>query len=80
MCLAIPGRILNVEGDDPLMRQGRVSFAGVVKTVNLACVPQAAPGDYVLVHAGMALSVVDEAEAEQTLQDLRTVGEIGPET
>ena len=76
MCLAIPGRILDIEGADPLLRSGRVSFAGVVKTVNLACVPQAAPGDYVLVHAGLALQTIDEAEAARTLADLRAVGAI----
>ena len=79
MCLAIPGRILNIEGDDPLLRSGRVSFAGVIKEVNLACVPEAAMGDYVLVHAGLALSVVDEAEAEQTLTDLRAMGNMDRE-
>ena len=63
MCLAIPGKLLNVSGDDPLMRAGKVSFGGAVKEVSLACVPEAKAGDYVLVHVGFALSVVDEAEA-----------------
>ena len=74
MCLAVPGQIHSVAGDDPLFRSGRVSFGGVVKTVSLACVPEAVPGDYVLVHAGMALSVVDEAEAAKVLGLL---GELG---
>lgn len=67
MCLAIPGQLLTIEGDDPLARQGRVSFAGVVKSANLACVPEAKVGDYVLVHAGFAIALVDEAEALRTL-------------
>jgi hydrogenase expression/formation protein HypC len=67
MCLAVPGQILDVEGDDPLTRTGRVSFAGVVKRANLAYVPEAKTGDYVLVHAGFALTVLDEAEALRTL-------------
>ncbi len=67
MCLAIPGELLSIEGDDALTRQGRVGFAGVVKSVNLACVPEARPGDYVLVHAGLALTVIDAAEAQKTL-------------
>jgi hydrogenase expression/formation protein HypC len=67
MCLAVPGKLLSAEGDDPLFRSGRVSFGGTVKTVNLACVPEAKPGDHVLVHAGMALGVVDEAEAAKVL-------------
>jgi len=68
MCLAIPGKLLDVtESDDPLFRSGRVSFEGIVKKIQLAYVPEAAPGDYVLVHVGFALSVVDEAEARRTL-------------
>lgn len=68
MCLAIPGMVLDVSSEeDPLLRTGRVSFDGIVKTVQLACVPEAAAGDYVLVHVGFALAVVDEAEARRTL-------------
>jgi len=76
MCLAVPGRILNIEGDDPLLRSGRVDFAGVVKRVNLAYVPEAAVGDYVLVHVGFAISTVDEAEAKQVFEYLRQMGEL----
>lgn len=67
MCLAVPGRLLSIEGDDPLTRQGRVEFAGLVKSANLAYVPQARLGDYVLVHAGFAIGIIDEAEALKTL-------------
>lgn len=67
MCLAIPGQVLDVEGNDPLTRTGRVSFAGIVKRANLAYTPEAKVGDYVLVHAGFALTVLDEAEALKTL-------------
>ena len=67
MCLAVPGRILSVAGDDPLLREGRVDFAGIVRQVSLACVPEAAPGDWVLVHAGFAITVLDEAAAARTL-------------
>ncbi len=67
MCLAVPGELVDIEGDDPLSRQGRVSFAGIVKTASLAYVPEAVPGDFVLVHAGFALTVIDEAEARKTL-------------
>ena len=44
MCLAVPGELLEIEGDDPLTREGRVAFAGVVRRVNLAYVPEAVPG------------------------------------
>jgi len=67
MCLAVPGELLSIEGDDPLARQGRVSFAGIVKSVNLAYVPEAKVGDYVLVHAGFAITVIDATEALRTL-------------
>lgn len=70
MCLAIPGQVVSIEGRDPLMRQGRVTFAGIIKLVNLAYTPEAAVGDYVLVHAGVAIAIVDEDEALRTLQIL----------
>ena len=76
MCLAIPGKILSIAGDEPLQRSGRVSFGGVVKEVNLAYVPDAAIGDYVIVHVGFALSKVDEAEAQQVFEYLRQMGEL----
>ncbi len=67
MCLAIPGQVLSIEGEDPLMCIGRVAFAGIVKQVNLAYVPGVRIGDYVLVHAGFAIAVIDETEALATL-------------
>lgn len=76
MCLAIPGKILSITGDTPLQRAGRVSFDGIVKEVNLACVPEARTGDYVIVHVGVAISRVDEGEAQRTLEYLRAMGEL----
>ena len=73
MCLAVPGRILNVSGDDPVIRVGRVDFGGVIKDINLAYTPEAQPGDYVLVHVGFALTIIDEAEAQRTLAYLREI-------
>lgn len=70
MCLAVPGKLLDISGDDLLTREGRVSFAGIVKKANLAYVPEAEVGDYVLVHAGFALTVIDEHEALRTLEYL----------
>ncbi len=76
MCLAIPGKIISTNGDDePLTRTGRVSFGGVVKEVNLAYVPEAQVGDYVIVHVGFAISRVDEAEARQVFEYLQQIGE-----
>ena len=76
MCLAIPGDILSIDGNDPMIRNGRVSFGGVVKEVSLAMVPEAEVGAYVLVHAGMAISVIDAEEAEKTLEYFREIGEL----
>jgi hydrogenase expression/formation protein HypC len=76
MCLAVPGRILSIEGDDPLLRSGRVDFSGAVKVVNLAYVPDAKVGDYVLVHVGFAISTVDEEEARIVFQYLERLGEL----
>ena len=73
MCLAIPGRIDSVDGVDPLFRQARVAFGGVTRMVSLACTPEAGPGDYVLVHAGIAIATLDEAAAERTLAALREI-------
>ena len=79
MCLAVPGRVLSVMGDDPMARLGRVEFGGVVKDVNLAFVPEAGPGDYVLVHVGMAISKVDEAEALQVFEYLKQIDALAEE-
>ncbi|OPX20030.1 MAG: hydrogenase assembly protein HupF [Desulfobacca sp. 4484_104] len=71
MCLAIPGEILSIQGEEPLTRTARVSFGGLVQEVSLACVPQAQVGDYVLVHVGFALNILDPAAAQQTWDLLR---------
>ena len=76
MCLAVPGKILNIEGSDPLLRSGKVDFAGVVREVNLSCVPEAGLGDYVLVHVGFAIGTIDEQEARQVFEYLRQMGEL----
>lgn len=67
MCLAVPGKVIELSGTDGPMQQARVSFGGVVKEVSLAYVPEARVGDYVMVHTGFALSVVDEQEANEVL-------------
>ena len=71
MCLAIPGKVTSISGDDPLMRSGKVDFGGILKEVSLAYVPEVKVGDYVIVHVGFALSRVDEAEANQVFEYLR---------
>ena len=76
MCLAVPGKIVSIEGDDPILRDGKVNFGGVVKRVNLSLVPEAKVGDYVVVHVGLALSIVDEEEAKQVFECLKMIGEL----
>jgi hydrogenase expression/formation protein HypC len=73
MCLAVPGRILSESGGEPLTRTGRVDFGGVVREVNLAVVPEARVGDYVLVHVGVAISRVDEREAARVFEYLAEI-------
>lgn len=68
MCLAVPGKIISMTGDDALSRTGRVEFAGVSKEVSLAYVPEAQLDDYVIIHAGFAISIVDQEEAQHSLQ------------
>jgi hydrogenase expression/formation protein HypC len=76
MCLAIPGRITSVEAGDALARTGKVDFGGIQKEVNLVCVPEAKVGDYVVVHVGFALSIVDESEANAVFGYLREMDEL----
>ncbi len=77
MCLAIPGRIEEITNEDELMRMGRVDFSGVVKEINLAYVPEAKIGDYVLVHVGFAINTIDEEEANKVFEYLRQIQELG---
>jgi len=76
MCLAVPGQVLEIVGDDPLMRIGKVAFAGIVKEASLALLPDAGVGDYVLVHAGFAITLLDQAEAQRTLDYLEELGAV----
>ena len=77
MCLAIPGKVVSISGgDDPLTRAGKIDFGGILKEVSLAYVPEARAGDYVVVHAGFALSRVDEEEANKVFEYLREMSEL----
>ncbi|HJS98515.1 MAG TPA: HypC/HybG/HupF family hydrogenase formation chaperone [Terriglobales bacterium] len=82
MCLAIPGRILEI-GMAEGVRVGRVEFGGIVRQVCLDFVPQAKVGDFVMVHVGFAISCVDRQEAERTYEALKATGileqELSPE-
>jgi len=68
MCLAVPGKIIQILDDNPITRLGKVDFSGVVKEINLAYVPDASINDYVIVHVGFAISKLLKKEAEETLK------------
>ncbi len=76
MCLAVPGKIESITGED-FGRMARVDFSGVKKEISLAYVPEAGLGDYVLVQVGFAISKIDEAEARQVFEYLVQMGELG---
>ena len=72
MCLGVPGRVSRWISKDPLLAVADIDFGGIRKRCHMACVLEAQEGDYVLVHAGIALTVIDEEAARQTLADLKT--------
>ena len=77
MCLSIPGKLIEITSQlDETFRMGRVSFDGVIKEVSLTLVPEAKVEDYVMVHVGAAISVVDEEEAQKTFSLLKQLGEL----
>lgn len=75
MCLGVPGKILEFF-DTQGVRMARVEFGGIVREVCLQCLPDAAIGDYVIVHVGFAISKIDEAEAARTYQLLEEMGQL----
>ncbi len=84
MCLAVPGQIISLcaappdQSEDSLYRMGKVRFGGITREVCLAYVPDATVGDYVIVHVGFALSILDEAEAQQTLEAIHQLEALRP--
>lgn len=76
MCLAVPGKIISITSVNELERNGKVSFSGIIKDINLTYVPDAKVDDYVIVHVGFALSVVDEDEALKIFEYLKEMDEI----
>lgn len=76
MCLAIPGKIESISGDDAMTRMGKVNFGGILKEACLAYVPEAKVGDYVIVHVGFALSRLDEEEAGKVFDYLKQMEDL----
>ncbi len=80
MCLAIPGKIIEISAAlDDIFRVAKVDFEGISREVNLSMVPEAKVGDYVMVHTGLAISVVDEEEAKITFDFLKKMGDVEDE-
>jgi len=77
MCLAIPGKLLEIGTDANGVRMGKANFGGIVKQVCLEYTPEVGLGDYVLVHVGFALSKVDEDEAARTYKALEQMQQLG---
>lgn len=80
MCLGIPGRVVAWQERDPLLAKATIDFGGVQRECHMACVPEAEVGDYVLVHAGLAITILDVRAAEQTLAALAAADEHAPTT
>ncbi len=76
MCLAVPGKVVSISGEDPLMRTAKIDFGGILKEASLAYVPEVKPGDYVIVHVGFAISKVDEEEALKVFEYLKEMDEL----
>lgn len=81
MCLAIPGQVVKITNDQALTRTALVSFGGITRPINLAFVPEADVGDFILAHVGVAISRIDEDEANKVFSYLQQVGELelGPD-
>lgn len=74
MCLGVPGKIVRWVEREPLFAAAEVEFGGVRRVCHMACVPEAREGEYVLVHAGVAISRLDEGEAQRVFEELERLG------
>ena len=79
MCLAVPGKVVSIDDSNPDLRMAKVDFSGIMKEVSVQWLPEVKVGDYILAHVGMALNILDEKEAMETLSLLRELGEMDAE-
>ncbi|MBI3864126.1 MAG: HypC/HybG/HupF family hydrogenase formation chaperone [Planctomycetia bacterium] len=77
MCLAVPGKIIRWINHDPVLAAAEVEFGGARRVCSMACVPEAAAGDYVLVHAGVGITRIDEEAARLVFEELKNAGDRG---
>ena len=76
MCLGVPGQVVEWLDRDPVMGRARVAFGGLTKVIQMACVPEVEPGDFVIVHAGIAIARVNPEEALRTLRDFQQIADL----
>ena len=76
MCLAVPGKVVSIDESNPELRMAKVDFSGIMKEVSVQWLPEVKVGDYILSHTGMALNILDEEEAMETLRLLRELGDV----
>jgi hydrogenase expression/formation protein HypC len=75
MCLAVPGKVLSIDQSNPDLIMAKVNFSGVMKDICVQWLPEVKEGDYILAHVGMALNILDEEEALETIELIRELGE-----
>ena len=75
MCLAVPGKVISIDKNNTDLIMAKVNFSGVIKDICVQWVPEVKEGDYVLAHVGMALNILDEEEALETIELIRELGE-----
>jgi hydrogenase expression/formation protein HypC len=75
MCLAVPGKVISIDKSNPDLNMAKVDFSGIIKDICVQWLPEVREGDYILAHVGMALNILDEKEAYETLSLLRELGE-----
>ena len=76
MCLAVPGKVMTIDESNPELKMAKVNFSGIVKDICVQWLPEVKTGDYVLAHVGMALNILDEEEALETISLIRELGEM----
>lgn len=76
MCLGIPAQIIEFKSGDPLLKPAKANFGGIDKEIYLGFTPEATIGDYVLVHVGFAISIIDQKRADELLEALKREGAV----
>ena len=79
MCLAVPGKVISIDDSDPELKMAEVDFSGIIKEISVQWLPEVQVGNYILAHVGMALNIIDEEDAKETLRLLKELGELDSE-